>query len=314
MAVFTPVSADDLEVWLRNYSIGTLLDLQAIASGIENTNYFVDTTHGRFVLTLFEKLSARELPFYLNLMAHLSSHGIPCPRPIADLDNCFLGELKGKPAGLVSRLPGQAQSRPEVVHCAQVGKMLAHMHLAGKSYPATIENPRGPHWWALTAPKVMRFLSLEEQALLQEEMRFQASHRAAHLPRGVVHADLFRDNVLFSDTDIGGVIDFYFAGADAWLFDLAITVNDWCMLPSAQLEAEKTRALLSRYNEIRPVTATERVEWPVMLRAAALRFWLSRLDDFHLPREGHLIHPHDPYQFKRILHSHVRSSPSWPLD
>jgi homoserine kinase type II len=313
MAVFTPVSTHQITAWLKNYSIGELQELQPIASGIENTNYFLTTTQGRFVLTLFEKLTARELPFYLNMMAHLASHGIPCPRPIANLDNEFLAKLNGKPASIVSRLNGQSQLAPAPEHCAEVGKLLANMHLAGKSYRATIENPRGPRWWRITAPRVMPFLSEEEGRLLDDELHFQAAHRLAALPRGVVHADLFRDNVLFEDDKIGGVIDFYFAGADAWLFDLAVTANDWCMTPEAELDPARTEALLRSYAQIRLVTPAERDAWSLMLRAGALRFWLSRLDDFYLPRPGELIVPHNPHQFKCILQSHVRKRPLWPL-
>jgi homoserine kinase type II len=312
MAVFTPVSPEQLETWLEGYSVGTLRELNPIASGIENTNYFVTTTQGRFVLTLFERLSVAELDFYLHFMAHLSHLGMPCPRPIPSISGAFLGQLNGKPAGLVSRLPGTSCMRPEAQQCAQVGRMLARMHSAGASFPAAFDNPRGPHWWRITAPKVMPYLAAVDQALLQDEVAFQERHRWAQLPRGVVHADLFRDNVLFDGDAIGGVIDFYFAGRDAWLFDLAVTVNDWCTTESAQLDPARNLALLSAYQEVRTVTGAEREAWPVMLRAAALRFWLSRLDDYHRPRPGELIHPHDPEPFRHLLQSHIDRAAAWP--
>ncbi len=273
MSVFTRVTAEELSAWLKRYAIGTLVDLQGIAAGIENTNYFVTTTHGRFVLTLFEKLGAAELPFYLNLMAHLARHGIPCPAPIADQGDKYLGTLNGKPATLVTCLPGVPVSSPLARHCERVGAVLADMHLAGRGYGGKLENPRGPRWWGAAAREIAPFLDEARRELLASELEFQARHRALDLPRGPVHADLFRDNVLFEGDRIGGVIDFYFAARD--------------------------------------FTRTEVEAWPVLLRAAALRFWLSRLYDFYLPRAGELTHAHDPEHFRRVLEA--RRARPFPL-
>jgi homoserine kinase type II len=253
------------------------------------------------VLTLFERLPADELPFYLDLMAHLARHGIPCPAPIADLSDKYLRELNGKPAALVTRLPGRSLDSPGEAECGELGALLARLHLAGRSYAGYLENPRGPKWWRLAAAEVRPFLDERKWALLEDELAFQAQHRFPDLPRGPVHADLFRDNALFEGGRISGVVDFYFAGVDCLLFDLAVCANDWCLDPSFGLEATRTRTLLEAYEGVRPLTPLEREAWPIMLRAAALRFWLSRLYDFHLPRPGMLVHAHDPEHFRCVL-------------
>ena len=312
MSVYTTVTPDDLRRWLQDYAVGDLIELRGIAAGIENTNYFVTTSGGRFVLTLFEKLTAPELPFYLNLMAHLAEHGIPCPHPVANRAGCYLGELNGKPAALVARLEGREWPRPQRRQCAAVGAMLAQLHLAGQSYAATMDNPRGPKWWKAALPDVLPFVSADEAALLREEVRFQSLYRFSDLPRGVIHADLFRDNVLFAGDRVGGVIDFYFACTDALLYDVAITVNDWCIAADGELDAARTRAFVDAYAAVRPYTPIERGAWPVMLRAGALRFWVSRLYDFHLPRPGELTHAKDPGHFRRILELRIRSEHTLP--
>lgn len=313
MSVYTTVSADDLRHWLRDYAVGELQELRGIAAGIENTNYFVTTSAGRYVLTLFEKLTAQELPFYLNLMAHLAEHGVPSAHPVANRSGTYLGTLNGKPAALVARLEGSDVSAPTIAQCAAVGAVLARLHLAGESYRATMNNPRGPKWWTAVLPDILSFLPAAEAALLQDEVRFQSQYRFSDLPRGAIHADLFRDNVLFSGDRVAGVIDFYFACTDVLLYDIAITVNDWCITADGALDTAKTRALLDAYAAVRPYTAVERGAWPVMLRAAALRFWVSRLYDFHLPRAGELTHAKDPGHFRRILELRIREEDTLPV-
>ena len=308
MAVFTSVTKAELSAWLSDYSLGELLELQGIASGIENTNYFVTTSNGRFVLTLFEILTANELPFYLNMMAHLARHGIPCPSPVANRHNRYLGELNGKPACIVSRLSGKSVTQPQVEHCTAVGAMLGQLHGAGQGFEQTTPNPRAASWRALTAPRVLPFLSPQDAALLQSEIVLHAQNALAGLPQGVIHADLFRDNVLFDGMRIGGLLDFYFACNDCLLYDVAITVNDWCVNADGSLDEMRTRALLTAYHAVRPLQEQERLAWPMALRTAALRFWLSRLYDLHLPRDGEIIRAHDPEQFKRILQQHIAAN------
>ena len=308
MAVFTSVSEQEFSAWLANYSLGSLLELQGIASGIENTNYFVTTSNGRFVLTLFEKLSAKELPFYLNLMAHLARHGIPCPSPVANRHNTFLGELNGKPACIVSRLAGKSLTQPTPANCAAVGAMLGQMHVAGFSFDEEMKNHRDATWRASAATQVMPYLNAQDALLLRDEVDFHAHHTLTALPRGIVHADLFRDNVLVDGERVGGVIDFYFACHDCLLYDVAITVNDWCMGAQSTLDVARTRALLDAYHAVRPFDASEAEMWPVALRAAALRFWISRLFDLHKPRDGELVNAHNPNQFRDILNSHIAAN------
>ncbi|MDO9010468.1 MAG: homoserine kinase [Gallionella sp.] len=305
MAVYTSVSEAELTTWLADYSLGQLLDLQAIASGIENTNYFVTTSNGRFVLTLFEKLSASELPFYLNLMAHLARHGIPCPAPVANRHNQFLSLLNDKPACIVSRLSGKSTTEPGLAQCAALGAMLGQMHIAGQSFTQIMPNARGSAWRAATAPQVRPFVNAEQAGLLDSEIALHAQQNGSCLPQGLIHADLFRDNVLLIDDHVGGLIDFYFACTDALLYDVAITVNDWCMSSDGTLDVLRTQRLLHAYHAIRPLQKNEYAAWAMMLRLAALRFWLSRLFDMHLPRDAELIHAHDPGHFERILKNHI---------
>jgi homoserine kinase type II len=313
LSVFTPVSEGQLAAWLKGYSVGALTALEPIASGIENTNYFVSTTQGRYVLTLYERLPAAELPFYLELMAHLARHGIPCPAPIAGLGDRYLSGLNGKPATLVTRLTGTSLENPAATDCAELGALLARMHLAGRSYGGYLENPRGPKWWRSAAADLRSHLDPAHVAQLEAELAFQSRHRFPDLPRGAVHADLFRDNALFDRGRISGVFDFYFAGIDCFVYDLAVCANDWCLVDperDRRLDEPKTLALLGAYQAIRPLQDAERSAWPVQLRAAALRFWLSRLHDKHLPRPGVLVTVHDPEHFREILA--LRAAPGAP--
>ncbi|AWL04660.1 homoserine kinase [Massilia oculi] len=314
MAVFTAVSLDDLHQWIKQYPLGQAVGLEGISSGIDNSNFFLNTAHGprsgQYVLTIFENLRFDQLPFYVKLMAHLAERGIPVPAPVPNTDGELVVPLHGKPAIIVSRLQGSSQLDPQPVHCAEVGRMLARMHLAAQDFALHQPNLRGLDWWVETAPVVLPYLSEAEAALLRSEVVYQSEFAAgatyARLARGPVHADLFRNNVMFEGERLSGCFDFYFAGVDTWLYDIAVTVNDWCVdLATGVLDAPRVRALLDAYHEVRPFTDDERAAWQPMLRAGALRFWLSRLYDLHLPRAAELLTPHDPTHFERILRERI---------
>ena len=301
MSVFTTVSTEQMQQWLKSYPLGELLDLQGIASGITNTNYFVTTTTGRYVLTLFEEHSAEELPNFLDLMTHLAERGIPCPHPVRNNNGHSLGELNGKPAALVSCLAGKSLEHPLPQHCAEIGNVLARMHVAGASFQGRMSNLRCRNWRIATAAKVSPLLDDENRQMLDAQLVFERTFDTSTLPQGIIHADLFRDNVLMDGDKVGGLIDFYYACHDVLLYDIAITVNDWCVNADGSLDAERVQSLLNAYHAVRPLTEKEHQAWPGMLRVAAMRFWLSRLNDLHFPQEGELTHAKDPVYFERIL-------------
>lgn len=310
MAVFTPVSLADLQTWIADYPLGQAKSIRGISSGIENSNFFLDTDAGEFVLTIFEKLTFEQLPFYLELMRHLADRGVLVPAPVATRSGEILNSLHGKPAAIVSKLAGKCQLAPAAVHCAAAGTMLAKMHLAGQDFAIRQPNLRGLAWWVETAPAVLPFLSKSNKQLLQDEVRFQQDFAAtpayARLPAGPIHADLFRDNVMFDGDQLTGFFDFYFAGCDTWLFDVAVCLNDWCIdLANGVPDQVRVQALLDAYHAVRPFTDDERAAWQTMLRAGALRFWLSRLYDFFQPRDAEMLTPHDPAHFERILRERI---------
>ena len=310
MAVFTEVSFDEAAAFLNVLNLGQLQRIKGATGGIENTNYFVDTDQGDYVLTLFERLTYEQLPFYLHLMKHLAAHGIPVPDPAANSKGEILHRLKNKPAAVVNKLRGHSELNPTVAHCAAVGEMLARMHLAGLDYPRKQPNLRGLPWWNETAPVLLSHLTPAQQSLLLGELAYQnhiaASSAYGSLPRGPIHADLFRDNVMFEGTELTGFFDFYFAGCDTFLFDIGICLNDWCVdLASGAHDAPRAEALLAAYQRVRQLTAQERTLLPAMQRAGALRFWVSRLWDVFLPRDAAVLQAHDPGHFERILHQRL---------
>jgi homoserine kinase type II len=319
MAVYTEVPQDEAGALLRELNLGELVALRGIQGGIENTNYFAtvqrDGIETDYVLTLFERLSFEQLPYYLRLMKYLATHGIPVPEPAANAMGELLHTVQGKPAAVVNKLNGRSELDPSVSQCQAVGSMLARMHLTGRGFGMQQPNLRGLPWWNQTVPVVLPHLGAEQSALIRSELAYQ-NHVAGlpayqALPRGPIHADLFRDNVMFDGDTLCGFFDFYFAGHDSFLFDLAVTLNDWCIFhgdvgADGLHDEPRARAMLAAYQTVRPLSPAERLLLPAMLRAGALRFWISRLWDWQLPREASMLKPHDPTHFERVLRERVR--------
>ncbi|OUV02463.1 MAG: homoserine kinase [Betaproteobacteria bacterium TMED82] len=328
MAVFSKVSTSNLEEFLDNYDLGRLSEFEGIREGIENTNYFIYTTTGDYVLTLFEKLSKTEASFYLYFMRHLAKKRTPCPLPILSKTGKIILTCKSKPAAIVSRLEGKIVNDPTSSHCSQIGRALAIAHEDALDFTKSNKNTRGLSWWKRTIPQLLTYVSADQNNLLIKELNhqidFNDSKLCRSLPKAIIHADLFRDNALFakkpllkdyhspktgnyirSQDELRGIIDFYFAGFDSLIFDLAVCMNDWAIDEKennyGRFYPNKYEALLTGYEEVRRLTDSEREAWPVVLRGAAFRFWISRLFDWFKPRSAALLNPKNPIQFERIL-------------
>lgn len=311
MSVYTRVTAADLRTLLGDYALGELEDFRGISAGVTNTNYFVDTTLGRWVLTLFEQTEDRAaLPFFMQLMDHLAAHGVPGAHPVARDDGGFLSRVCGRPAALVYRLNGASIESPSADHCHSLGGVVAEMHRAVTGFEAHQPNPRGLDWIVAARHRLADELAADTLTLLDDEIAAQqaAVHQEyAPLSRAVVHADLFRDNVLFDGPRVSGIIDFYYACHEYLLFDLAVICNDWAF-DNGCFQRERWHAFIDRYQRRHPLNDHDTAAWPTMLRAAALRFWVSRLVDYHFPMSGEVTHVHDPWPFENLLRLH-RSAP-----
>lgn len=299
MSVFTPVSRPELETFLAPYELGRLLDFQGIAAGTENSNFFVSLEQGEFVLTLIERGPAEDMPFFIDLLDVLHQADMPVPYAVRDRKGNGLRELNGKPALLQPRLSGKHIKVPNNQHCAQVGELLAHIHLATRDNTLERKTDRGLDWMLESGAELISHLSEAQQRLLQPALDEIAAHKAQilALPRANLHADLFRDNVMFEGTHLTGLIDFYNACSGPMLYDIAITVNDWCLDDKSGIDLPRAQALLGAYAGLRPFTAAEAELWPVMLRVACVRFWLSRLiaaESF----AGMDVMIHDPSEFE----------------
>ena len=305
MSVYTNVLPHELDEFLENYSLGQLQQFAGISDGIENTNYFVTTSKGQYELTLFEELSLEELPYFLELMAFLAEANIPTAHPVKDNQGNYLRVLNGKPAALVKRLNGASIDIPNEKQCRAIGVHMARMHVASSGFNLKRQASRGNDWRIQTAERVMPKLKKEEQSLLQQELAYHDATQLGKLPTSVIHADLFRDNALFIGDELTGMIDFYYAYNGCSLYDLAVTINDWCMNGDVKRNKQNSAALLQAYQTVRSIEQHERDAWQVVLRAAALRFWLSRLQDKHFPRDGEMTHIKDPDVFKKIIEHRV---------
>lgn len=311
MSVYTSVLSEELVKWLDSYELSGSVLLEPILEGITNSNYFVILPDRKLVLTLFEVITQKEAVFYLKLMHYLTSQGVPCPLPLKDKWGHFVSMLANKPACLVTYLPGKAVDQPNVAQCQAVGKQLAAMHITGQAFPHRMINSRGLAWWNQTAQRLYPLLSTSDAKLLCEEIDFQNEHQALALPKGIIHADLFKDNVLMDQDQVAGFIDFYYACYDYLLYDIAITLNSWAGLPTGDIDEKKAQALLKGYQSVRTLHQAEIKALPAMLRAAALRFWLSRLHDAFYPMPGEMTHTKDPTIFRFMLCKHRLRSKCW---
>ncbi len=308
MAVYTDVDDDSLGTFLEGYDIGTLAGYRGIAEGVENSNFLLDTDRGRYILTLYEKrVKKADLPFFLGLMQHLAAKGLACPTPLVRRDGTMMGELCGRPAAIVSFLQGVWPRRVALQHCAPVGEAAAALHLAGEGFALKRANALGPAGWrplfescAGRADEVEKGLAAE----LGGELDFLEANWPRGLPEGVIHADLFPDNVFFLGDAFSGMIDFYFACNDFFAYDLAICLNAWCFEPDGQLNATKARRLVGGYAKKRPLSAAEYEALPVFARGSALRFLLTRLYDWLNHPPGAFVRPKDPLEYAKKLRFH----------
>ena len=309
MSVFTLVSTAEAQAFLSQYALGDVESLEGIAAGVENTNFFLNTTTGEYVLTLFEKQSIEDLPFYLHLMEHLAENEFNCPRPQLRFASHhrkeLFGILNGKPAAVVTRLAGGPRLEPTAEDCYTVGELLCEMHEIGIDFDMGMNNWRGRQWREAFAKEAEAKLFDNENALIASENAYQAGISNDTIPQGVIHGDLFRDNILWDEEGVPGVIDFYFACDDCLLYDLAITANDWCSNPDATLDSARVASLIEGYQEVRALEDNERLLWPAMLRRAALRTWLGRLGYSHFPQDGELTHAKDHGFTEQLLRYHI---------
>jgi len=320
MAVYTDVTADDLTRFLAGYAIGELRSYKGIAEGVENSNFLLHTSTGYFILTLYEKrVAAGDLPFFLGLMEHLARRGLNCPQPVRNRDGGTLGTLAGRPAAIVTFLDGLWIRKPTAGHCAAVGEALARLHLAGADFPMQRANSLSVAGWRPlfdhagargddVRPGLRGEIGVELDALERDWPR--------DLPEGVIHADLFPDNVFFLGDELSGLIDFYFACTDTLAYDVAICLNAWCFEPDHSYNVTKGRALLKGYAKVRPLIAAERDALPVLARGAAMRFLLTRLVDWLAVPDGALVKPKDPLEYYRKLrfHQSVKSAGDYGLE
>ncbi|WFN86643.1 homoserine kinase [Agrobacterium pusense] len=308
MAVYTDITEDDLRNFLTQYDVGSLTSYKGIAEGVENSNFLLHTTKDPLILTLYEKrVEKSDLPFFLGLMQHLAAKGLSCPLPLPRKDGELLGELSGRPAALISFLEGMWLRKPEAKHCREVGKALAAMHLAGEGFEIKRPNALSVEGWKVLWEKSEDRADEVEKGL-KDEIRPETDYLAAHwpkdLPAGVIHADLFQDNVFFLGDELSGLIDFYFACNDLLAYDVSICLNAWCFEKDGAYNVTKGKALLEGYQSVRPLSEAELEALPLLARGSALRFFLTRLYDWLTTPEGALVVKKDPLEYLRKLRFH----------
>ncbi|MCW4153802.1 homoserine kinase [Halomonas sp. 18H] len=311
MAVFTPLSDAQVATFLERFDAGSLVAVEGVPAGTENSTFFVTTDRQELVLTLFEQGEHEELPFFVELLDYLDEHRLPVPGPLHDHDGVALHSLADKPALLFPRLPGRHPHEPDLAQCRALGDALGHMHKVSQHFPGHRPNPRDLHWLLPMHHKVLAYLSHEDQLLMMDELEAYQGYfeRLPELPQGALHGDLFRDNTLFDGDRLGGMIDFYNGCTGDLLFDLAIVINDWATHEDGRLDAERYAAILGAYQARRPLDLNEQDAWPMMLRMTALRYWLSRLLVVYVDPPAHDLTPHDPERFRTILKQRQAEAP-----
>ncbi|MDH5395677.1 MAG: homoserine kinase [Gammaproteobacteria bacterium] len=310
MSVYTALSENEFSEILKLYDLGDFIHAEGIQAGIENTNYFLKTSKGDYVFTVFEKINKQELEFYIPLLQKLSAAGIACPQPISNKQHQIFNFIKNKPYLIVTRLQGSNILHASPEHCSIIATALAQLHTSPLTFSQKMINRRGQHWREKTASSLSAQLSANDAKLLQQEISFYQLFDDSELPKGIIHADLFKDNAIFDNGRLSGIIDFYDACYDSYLYDIAITVNDWCTNENGEIIKENIDAFLHGYQSIRKLTQAEKIAWPIMLRIAAMRFWLSRLEDAFLQREGDLTQRKNPVTYLQILQHHIQKPQS----
>ena len=301
MAVYTSINSSDLNDWIEKFNFKDLVNFKGISSGVTNSNYLIQMAHSNYILTIFEHNNIEELPFYIDLMTYLAKENFLCPRPIENKNGQALGLLKEKPALMVSFLDGKEKVIRSPKSCYLVGQYLAKLHLTANNFPQLNKNTRGLDWVSDMYLNLKKYLSLEDQGILELEINYHKEMDKVELPEGIIHGDLFRDNVLFLNDKVSGFIDFYYACNEKFIYDIAIAINDWCIDQDGQINKSMFLEFIKGYRSERKLTDNEQEYLNVALRLAALRFWLSRLEDFYNAKEGEITSIKDPKHFKDIL-------------
>ena len=308
MAVYTKIKKDELELFLKNYNIGNLIKYEEIAEGVENSNFKIFTSQDTYILTIFEKrVSSNDLPFFIELMNYLDIKKYKCPKPIADINGNYISYLKKKPCTIVSFIKGKWIKNIKNIHCQQLGNNLAKLHTLTKDFKLKRENSMGYHVWGnlfnnFKSEKSMQYKEIYK--IISDELAFLSSNWPKNLPSGIIHADLFQDNVFFEDDIFTGIIDFYFACNDFYAYELAVVLNAWCFEKDQSFNTTKARLILNEYQKEKSLISEEKESFPILARGAALRFLLTRLNDliFHSPK--HFVQPKNPHEYLEILYFH----------